>query len=576
MTDHSNSIIEAVGPLLREGLVPAAVDSDLLILDVEANQVVRVACVDASIDDVAEALSAHGMLAPTTHQHDDGHPGSATDVAASLLSRRRILQGAAAAGVVGITVLALPTAAMAASALAPPGNVTATAGEESVVISWEAVAGITYQVLVKVTGLDDNDPNQYIAFGMPVANSPRTVTGLTAGTSYSFVVRASDGVATSPDSAVVTATPTATTPGSAELAFAPNANNAIFASVVQADGKIIIGGTFTSINGVLRNRIARLNANGTLDTTFTPANLNNIVRALALDANGKVLVGGGFTIVDDEPLISPATRRTRERLCRLNTNGTLDTTFNPGAFGSTVFAIVVQGDGKIVVGGQFSASTSPRERLARLTADGTVDSTFPTADSTVRALAVQTNGQILVGGAFANITVGGTTTGRAGIARINANGTLDTFNPGISEGGNVFSINDMGTNGFLVGGRYSTIAGTARTALARFLANGNLDTTFNPNLTVGAGNIDVFTTRVDSIGRVLLGGIFSGVNGLSRVGIARLNSNGTTDTDFDSSVGGPAPFVQVVVPQAEDKVIIGGDFLTVGGASSPYIARLNT
>src|SRR5882762_2109802 len=73
--------------------------------------------------------------------------------------------------------------------------------------------------------------------------------------------------------------------------FDPNANDAVIALAVQADGKILVGGFFTFIGGQTRNNIARLNPDGSLHTSFDP-NANHIVTALAVQADGKILVGG--------------------------------------------------------------------------------------------------------------------------------------------------------------------------------------------------------------------------------------------------------------------------------------------
>jgi hypothetical protein len=89
--------------------------------------------------------------------------------------------------------------------------------------------------------------------------------------------------------------------------FFPNANGAILAVAVQPDGKILIGGSFTTLspNGgatITRNRIARLNPDGTLDTVFNP-DANNTVRAIAVQADGKILIGGDFTVLSDLPRV---------------------------------------------------------------------------------------------------------------------------------------------------------------------------------------------------------------------------------------------------------------------------------
>src|SRR6266850_3294452 len=132
----------------------------------------------------------------------------------------------------------------------------------------------------------------------------------------------------------------------------PNANNLVLAVVVQPDGKILIGGGFSTLspNGgaaVTRNRIARLNPDGALDTAFNP-NANGDVNAIALQADGKILVGGFFTTVGGQ---------TRNRIARLNPDGTLDTAFNPNANGD-VYTIAVQSDGKVLAGGAFNGVSS--------------------------------------------------------------------------------------------------------------------------------------------------------------------------------------------------------------------------
>src|SRR5205807_53947 len=131
--------------------------------------------------------------------------------------------------------------------------------------------------------------------------------------------------------------------------FDPNANGAVQVVVVQPDDKILIGGSFTTVspNGgaaVTRNRIARLNPDGTLDNAFDP-NANNDVYSIAVQADGKILAGGDFTSIGGQ---------TRNRIARLDPTTGLANSLNPNA-NSTVFSIVVQTDGKILVGGAFTS-----------------------------------------------------------------------------------------------------------------------------------------------------------------------------------------------------------------------------
>ncbi len=202
-------------------------------------------------------------------------------------------------------------------------------------------------------------------------------------------------------------------------------NNTVAQVVRQSDGKFVVGGNFTSFNGVTRNRLARLNADGTPDTAFN-ANLGtgfdaNVV-GVTVQPDGKILVGGNFTNFNGVAL---------NRLVRLNSDGTRDTAFSTAlgsGFGPNVARTVVQPDGKILVAGLFSTFNGVAvNRLVRLNSDGTRDTAFSTAlgagfNNAITPLLVQPDGKILAGGAFT--AVNGTTTGA--LARLNASGTLDT------------------------------------------------------------------------------------------------------------------------------------------------------
>ena len=140
--------------------------------------------------------------------------------------------------------------------------------------------------------------------------------------------------------------------------FDPNANGAVRVVVVQPDGKILIGGDFTTLspNGgaaVTRNHIARLNPDGTLDTAFNP-NANDVVYSIAVQADGKILAGGDFT--------NSIGGQTRNRIARLDATTGLADSFDPNANGY-VLSIAVQADGKILAGG-FSRRTASADRRA--------------------------------------------------------------------------------------------------------------------------------------------------------------------------------------------------------------------
>ena len=170
--------------------------------------------------------------------------------------------------------------------------------------------------------------------------------------------------------------------GTLDTGFDPSANNIVYPIAVQLDGRVLIGGAFTTVGGVTGTRIARLNVDGTLDTGFNP-NIDNDVLSMAVQSDGKILIGGAFTTVGGVM---------RTRIARLNTDGTLDTGFTPPIVtNNIVFSIAVQEDGKILVGGYFTAMGGvTRNYLARLNTDGTLDTGFdPNVSSEVLSIALQ-------------------------------------------------------------------------------------------------------------------------------------------------------------------------------------------
>jgi len=337
-------------------------------------------------------------------------------------------------------------------------------------------------------------------------------------------------------------------------AFNPGTDGSVLSLAVQADGKILVGGQFTTLGGQSRNNIGRLNADGSLDMNFNPG-AGSGVFALAVQADGRILVGGYFTTLDGQ---------SRNRIGRLNADGTLDTSFNPGPDGP-VCSLAVQADGRILVGGGFTTlGGQNRNYIGRLNADGTLDMGFnPGADHVVVSLAVQADGKILVAGLFS--TLGGQS--RNYIGRLNANGTLDTsFNPGVS-GDAVFSLVVQADGKILAGGGFTGLAGQSRTNIGRLNVDGTLDMNFNP----GADN-GVYSLVVQADGKILVGGNFTALGGQSRDRIGRLNADGTLDTSFNPATDNT---VYSLAVQPDGKVLVGGYFKTLAGQSRTNIGRIS-
>jgi uncharacterized delta-60 repeat protein len=341
--------------------------------------------------------------------------------------------------------------------------------------------------------------------------------------------------------------------GSLDAGFDPAANDSVDALAVQADGKVLLGGLFTQVGGQARRHIARLHADGTLDAGFDPA-ANGWVLGVAVQADGKVLIGGDFTQVGGQP---------RNRIARLNADGTLDSGFDPGANGAVTRFAVLPG-GKLLVGGMFTQiGGQARQRLARLNPDGTLDAGFSAdADDQVRSLAVQVDGKVLVGGDFTQL--GGQA--RSRLARLNADGTLDAgFDPG--AGNKVYGLAVQADGKVLIGGTFTQLGGQPRSRLARLDADGTLDAGFDPG-----ADASVFGVAVQPDGKVLAGGLFRQLGGRARHHLARVEVGGTLDADFDP--GANASVFGMAV-QPDGKVLVGGDFTQIGGQARQRFARLN-
>jgi uncharacterized delta-60 repeat protein len=364
--------------------------------------------------------------------------------------------------------------------------------------------------------------------------------------------------------------------GSVDQSFDPGPA-APLAAIVQDDGSILIGGSFTTLMGsaglVARNHLARLHANGTLDEDFNPG-ADSSVFAIAVQPDGRIVVGGDFTALGGSD-----GQTVREFIGRINPNGAIDAAFNPGANGP-VYAIVLQPDGKMVVAGDFTmlggggTGTTQRRFIGRLNADGTLDAGFnPGADGPVRALALQPDGRILVGGFFMNLGGGTGTTPRHSIGRLHPNGDVDgSFDPGTN--GAVWTLAVEPDAQILVGGTFTAVGGgtgiTPRFRLARINADASVDPQFNPG-----ANESVYAMAVQSDGRIVVGGFFTQLGGggqgsTSRHRLGRLFPDGSLDTSFNPGANGA---VLSLVADIEGRTIVAGSFTSLGGGDAGVVVR---
>jgi uncharacterized delta-60 repeat protein len=364
-------------------------------------------------------------------------------------------------------------------------------------------------------------------------------------------------------------------PGVLDASFTvgTGANGSILATAIQSDGKILIGGDFTSYNGTSINRIARLNTDGTLDPTFNVGTgANAAVRAIAIQSDGNILIGGSFLLINGSP---------REYLAKLDTDGSCypDWAFQPTNFNGTVNTIAIQNDGKILVGGGFTLFQGVDLRgLARMDNFGLRDQTFSGyiganngASGSVNCIGVQTDGKIIIGGLFG--FVNGTTRNR--IARLNSDGTLDSFfNNGAGFAASslingVYSLKIQSDGKILVGGDFTSFNGVAMDKYGRLNSNGTRDTGFS-NYSI-SGSVASFNIQSD--GKIIVSGQFTNFAGSGINNIGRVSSIGIIDATFTAGTGaGNSIFTSAL--QNDGKIIIGGFFTSYNGTGVNKIARI--
>jgi uncharacterized delta-60 repeat protein len=365
--------------------------------------------------------------------------------------------------------------------------------------------------------------------------------------------------------------------GDIDQTFNPGGTGSSFnvrAVAVQPDGKILIGGTFPDYNGVdVPDGIMRLNPDGTIDTSFNPggSGVNVDVRAIAVLPSGKILIGGAFSAYNGNNF--------QARIIRLNANGTKDSTFNSAGNGSNgaIDAIAVQPDGKILIGGTFTAYNSDfgiPQRVLRLNAEGPRDSSFNPggagANSEVRALAVQPDGKILIGGDF---TTYNSVDVPDSVLRLNTDGTRDPlFNSGGSGANNTLRALVLQPDGkILITGLFTGYNGDAAAPdfIMRLNTDGSNDTSFNSG--GSGGNGSTLSMAIQPDGKILIGSFFlTSYNGDTNAPdrLMRLNANGTLDTSFNYGQAGASGSVDVIAVQPDGKILIGGDFTSYNSDAS--------
>ena len=441
------------------------------------------------------------------------------------------------------------------------------------------------------------------------------------------------------------------TDGTLDLPFnAGNLTNGqVLAAVLQPDGKVLVSGEFSKVHGVTRLGIARLNADGTLDQSFDPGTTALDADSITLQPDGKIII-----ITNLSSTIN---------LARLNGNGSRDTSFNPsrgisldgmddgsGAATNpgTVYSVVLQPDGKVVVVGQFffvitaPGVSVPRSCIARFNSDGSFDPSYnpgtgfesdnpsPLAAHAVRQSLGANSGKIVIQGSFDRfdghpvsglvrinpdasydstfttsfgtdpssisglfaqsndqIVVFGTFTSFRGVAcssivRLNSSGVVDSgFNTAaFQDYGDVAEIAAVAQqpNGkLIVAGYFHSLGSATANNVARLETTGVRDASFGgTGADASASNVSAVFVRT-SDGKIFVAGYFSSYGGAPRNNMAWANGDGSVDSTFTGLLGATdyVPQVYSLGTQADGKILVGGFFSSLNGASHYNLIRLN-
>lgn len=404
----------------------------------------------------------------------------------------------------------------------------------------------------------------------------------------------------------------------------------VYTASLQSDGKIVVGGLFTKYNNVSISRICRLKTDGTLDTSFgTKTDYANgeMVLSTAIQSNGKIIIAGdiqnihyknainhldrletngrfdvdynhgtGFTVAEvsdfkiqsDNKILACGTffaynGYASNAIVRLKPNGEIDSSFvSRATVSSNIITMSLQNDGKIIIGGAFGEYNKRSiSCIGRLHSDGNLDTTFKVgkgANGYVYSTAIQNDGKILVGGGFSKYN--DTTTNN--IVRLNPNGSIDTsFKIGIGFDAMVFNVTIQPDNKILVAGRFLKYNGIAYGGIIRLLPNGAIDTTFKvisgiKNAYPSTGGIAfIYSMTLQNDGKIIATGNFTSYNGISRVGIVRIDSLGGIDASFSTGPGfDKFPYKSII--QSDGKILVTGNFTSYRTTSRNGIVRLKS
>lgn len=312
-----------------------------------------------------------------------------------------------------------------------------------------------------------------------------------------------------------------------------------YLSEFDSSDRIIIVGGFTEYNGMSASCIVRLNYDGTIDDQFVQNNgsgfSGGVPRSIIIDSNGKILIGGFFTSFNGIAY---------NNLVRLNPDGTLDTLFNVGGsgFDGPVYKMQIQSDGRVICSGAFNTyNGSVASGIIRIYQNGSIDSSFNSGVGIDNppgwggyTCTLQSDGKIILGGVFTSYAG----VSASNIIRLNSNGSIDySFNSGtgISSPGStiIFSSEQQSDGKIIIGGNFNSYNGVTASYVTRLLSNGNIDPDFSQPFTyIGTGQIQTISIQQNK--KIIIAGFGSGFP-YTPPRLTRLNLDGSIDSTLDGS-----------------------------------------
>lgn len=388
----------------------------------------------------------------------------------------------------------------------------------------------------------------------------------------------------------------------------------IYVATLLSNNKIIFGGDFESFQHSDRKKyVCRVTSDGVLDASFNPAvGCNDGVMVVKALPDGDLLIGGRFNEYGSY---------TRFGIVKINSNGEVDESFNLGADleGATISDILVQSDGKVLVGG-YSINTvqgTSINGLFRLNSDLTLDTSFNTnmhSESFVLKMDIQNDGKIVVvgstpykrynsdgspdlsfnlpqglGGTFRNVMVQsnqkiifiGSLTyvvdnvdlGK-NIIRLNSDGSYDpSFLTGTGTNNNLYDIVERPDGKILVSGALVSFNGDHVGDLFLLESNGELDTTFSSEVETYSS---IFKIKLLANNKIVVGGSFSSIDSHPTKSVGLLNSDGATDTSFlVESVNGTSGIVRAIELDSENNLVVGGGFTEFNYEHKGHLNRVD-